>query len=291
MTAAEWDACADPRPMLDFLHDKASDRKLRLFACAYARTGSWLAAFGDLCGGHFYEGWGRQKPAIDVDAAQAALLALRRPIRGSRPCTFQGSPPFADEGEALVSLAERYADSAAVAAQVAVARDKLGSRCHDARLGAAYCGPSAHLSAEQCAVLLAAVAPTGREAAAWAVASVDHYFVSVADSGRRRALNPAFREPLRRQTLALQADLLRELFGPLAFRAVPPDPSRLAWDAAAVAKAAQTIYGYRAFGWMPLLADFLEEAGCTDAELRRHCRSHQEHARGCWALDLVLGKA
>jgi hypothetical protein len=43
MTEQEWLKCADPRPMLDFLQDKASDRQLRLLACAYTRVlrGYW----------------------------------------------------------------------------------------------------------------------------------------------------------------------------------------------------------------------------------------------------------
>jgi hypothetical protein len=37
MTEAEWLACTDSPSMLAFLRDSASDRKLRLFACAWLR--------------------------------------------------------------------------------------------------------------------------------------------------------------------------------------------------------------------------------------------------------------
>jgi hypothetical protein len=56
-------------------------------------------------------------------------------------------------------------------------------------------------------------------------------------------------------------------------------------------KLAQTIYEARRFDPMPVLADALEEAGCTDADLLAHCRSGGGHLRGCWAVDLLLGKS
>jgi hypothetical protein len=55
---------------------------------------------------------------------------------------------------------------------------------------------------------------------------------------------------------------------------------------------AQTIYDERAFDRLPILADAMEEAGCTEETLLRHLRGEESgpHVRGCWALDLILGK-
>jgi hypothetical protein len=50
------------------------------------------------------------------------------------------------------------------------------------------------------------------------------------------------------------------------------------------------IYRKRCFRNLPTLADALEEAGCRDATLLTHCRAPQEHVRGCWVVDLLLGK-
>jgi hypothetical protein len=41
---------------------------------------------------------------------------------------------------------------------------------------------------------------------------------------------------------------------------------------------------------LAVLADALEEAGCSEQSLRDHLRSPGPHVRGCWALDLLLGK-
>jgi hypothetical protein len=54
---------------------------------------------------------------------------------------------------------------------------------------------------------------------------------------------------------------------------------------------ATAIYDGRDFAAMPVIADALEKSGCDDPELLGHLRRQgQGHVRGCWALDLVLGK-
>ena len=41
---------------------------------------------------------------------------------------------------------------------------------------------------------------------------------------------------------------------------------------------------------MPILGDALEEAGCGNEDVLKHCRSDKPHVRGCWVVDFVLGK-
>jgi hypothetical protein len=53
---------------------------------------------------------------------------------------------------------------------------------------------------------------------------------------------------------------------------------------------AHTIYDDRAFDRLPVLADALEDAGCNNADILNHCRQPSEHVRGCWVVDLLLGK-
>jgi hypothetical protein len=86
------------------------------------------------------------------------------------------------------------------------------------------------------------------------------------------------------------ADVMRDLYGPLPFRKVRIQPAWLAANDGAVTTLAQTIYQDRRWSDMPILADALEEAGCANADLLDHCRAKQRHYRGCWAVDLILGK-
>jgi len=55
---------------------------------------------------------------------------------------------------------------------------------------------------------------------------------------------------------------------------------------------ARTMYESRDFGAMPILADALQDAGCDDTNILAHCRDTKlPHVRGCWAVDLILGKS
>ncbi len=80
--------------------------------------------------------------------------------------------------------------------------------------------------------------------------------------------------------------LLRDLCNP--FRSVTLDPS---WLTPNVLALARVLYEDRRFEDLPVLADALEEAGCTNQELLRHLREQgQAHVRGCWCIDQVRGK-
>jgi hypothetical protein len=83
-----------------------------------------------------------------------------------------------------------------------------------------------------------------------------------------------------------QAALLREMFGN-PFRPVAVEAAWLSWNDGAVPKLARAIYDGSRFEDLPILADALEEAGCTNADVLAHCRLDGGHARGCWALDLL----
>ena len=82
-------------------------------------------------------------------------------------------------------------------------------------------------------------------------------------------------------------EYLHEIFGnPFRPATFHPD-----WRTETALALAQGIYEERTFNRLPILADALQDAGCTTEELLDHLRdTNAPHVRGCWALDRVLGK-
>jgi hypothetical protein len=83
-----------------------------------------------------------------------------------------------------------------------------------------------------------------------------------------------------------QMNLIRDIFGN-PFRPVAFDPR---WRTGDTVGLARGIYEDRAFDRLLLLADALMDAGCADEQVLGHCQSEGPHVRGCWVVDLVLGK-
>jgi hypothetical protein len=98
-----------------------------------------------------------------------------------------------------------------------------------------------------------------------------------------RAAGAAFSE------VAVQVRLVRDVVGN-PFRPAHLNPEWLTWDGGLVPRLARGIYEERAFERMPILADALEEAGCDNPELLAHAREQDLHVRGCFVVDLLLGK-
>jgi hypothetical protein len=86
-----------------------------------------------------------------------------------------------------------------------------------------------------------------------------------------------------------QADLLRDIVG-FPGRMPAVKPAWLTWDGGTVRKLAQTIDEEQSFAQLPVLADALEDAGCGEEMLLGHCRGPGPHVRGCWAVDVLLGR-
>jgi hypothetical protein len=105
--------------------------------------------------------------------------------------------------------------------------------------------------------------------------------------GRIEPLRPIGTCPQSAREASVQVCLLRDIFGN-PFRPVAFDP---AWRTDTAVSLAKGMYESRDFGAMPILADALQDAGCDSADILDHCRdAGGPHVRGCWVVDLVLGK-
>jgi hypothetical protein len=94
--------------------------------------------------------------------------------------------------------------------------------------------------------------------------------------------------PVLNRTQLEWGSLVRDIYGPNPFHPVVFDP---AWKTSTAIGLASHMYESRVFDRMPILADSLEDAGCDNPDILRHCRGDGPHVRGCWVVDLVLGKS
>lgn len=231
MTEQEWLAANDSRPMLEFLLDRLTERKLRLFAFACCRR-IWSLLRDD-----------RTRKAVEAGEHYADGLISRQELRQAE---VSGRAAFRDACRRQVNNQDYYAAGVGMGPP----RDG-GESCRDWP-AIAWC---------------AAKAVDEEEGEAWL------------------------------QELACQSLLIRCVSGN-PFRSVSIAPAWRAWSDGTVSKLAQTIYderelpsGHLDAGRLAILADALEDAGCTDIDILSHCRLPGRHVRGCWVVDLLLGKA
>ncbi|MBP3956136.1 hypothetical protein J8F10_12670 [Gemmata sp. G18] len=82
--------------------------------------------------------------------------------------------------------------------------------------------------------------------------------------------------------VGLVRDIIPNPFRPVAF--APP------WRTSTAVTLASQMYESRDFDVMSILADALQDAGCDNGDVLSHCRGPGPHVKGCWVVDLVLGK-
>jgi hypothetical protein len=181
-----------------------------------------------------------------------------------------------------VEVAERYADGYATAEELAaVAQDAYAAAQKD-RLDPRARGH---------ALIIPGLQGSGTYIAADAAAFAADDVAITIDYCYPPAEAAAFAVLINNPTEhVVQAALLRDLLGPIPFRPLPSlNPSWLRFHQGITIELAGTIYQDRVFDHLPILADALEEAGCTNADILNHCRQAGEHIRGCWIVDLILG--
>jgi hypothetical protein len=249
MTEAEWLACTEPDDLLQFLRDQASDRQLRLFVCACCRR---LLPWLQ----------GKRKAALAL--CEKALEVSEKYADG---LVDQATLTAALPASAYYSVT---AGPGILAAEVArrTLHVQLAGNERPMRFGRRLIGHPASEAAEFARSVVSSIAGETKDR-----------------SGKAKA---ARKRTATLQEKAFQVELLRDLFGN-PFQSVVIDSGWLAWNGGTVVHLAQGIYNKRRFTDMPILADALEEAGCTEPDILPHCRQPGPHVRGCWLIDLLTG--
>lgn len=261
MTEAEWLSCTTkPKAMLARVAGKASGRKLQLLACAVCRL-VWDAV---------------PEPACRVAVEAAELLA-----DGLLDSTeFQWRAQAARDEQA--ALFAEYTRLGIADWQWYSPEERPSAEIASLRLRVDGANVVLAVLAEELVIGLRTAIDWGLEV------SANH-------------LLPANRPPVLAAIRAAYCRLFREVFGN-PFRRYTPQPSfagggvltpggEVFHVSETAHRIAEGVVLDGAFDRLPILADALEEGGCGDAELLHHLRHGTGHVRGCWALDVVLGKS
>lgn len=299
MTEAGWLACDDPVPMLEAVRPSANDRKLRLFSVACCRRVWDLFAFPS----------GRR--AVEV----AELYADRAVSEGDRQVAFVVAATEAARWVNNCSILHNAIGYIASAAAFVLANEDTA----EVDVSAAGAGDvvttarACHHEVEWLGSSLVVALDTAAGAGAAVVAHFDERERAAAGESagyqavERQTLvaGAAIAESLgmdlgpalaveydalfgaaRRAEGAAQSRLLRCIFG-TPFRPAGFAPT---WRSEAAVALARRMYESRDFAAMPDLADALSAAGCADPDVLAHCRGSGPYVRGCWVVDLLLGK-
>jgi hypothetical protein len=239
MTEAEWLSYTDPIPMLEYLRGRASDRKLRLLACACCRR-IW----------HLPDSVETSHRAVETAERFADGLVQEEEIRQAEQAAWDAWYP--DE---------------------ATPREQMGFTATAAF--ASVAGRPFRLARENGHVI---------ERTVW-----ENCVRSIRDVlwvAGKEEVEGRFEPERDRQFRNEVAQLMRCVIGS-PFRSALFNP---AWHTPTVLAMSQVLYEDRAFDRLPILADALEDAGCDNQDMLDHCRGPGPHVRGCWVLDLILGK-
>lgn len=123
---------------------------------------------------------------------------------------------------------------------------------------------------------------------AWFQSQLDERLLRTEHEGFRGYCE-AVQPELGGQGRSVSADLLRCALGnPWC----PPhlEPAWLAWENRLVVHLAEVIDREGAMQSLPILADALEDAGCTESRLLEHLRSGGPHCRACHVVDAILSR-
>src|SRR6266545_2047065 len=237
MNEADWLACLDPQKLLGFLRDRASERKLRLFAVACCR--------------HIWH------LLIDEQSQQAVTVAERFADglvgEGARLAAWRAAQVVVDEHLSVVEWeTERWVvDAARAAAEAVCAGGEAAWEDNEGWQAAAeYAALAARCGGEQRIQVGLLRCLFGNP---FQPGAVEHPLGLFWVPARNRLYSPAEMESLRPRVVAVRCHWL-------------------SWANRAIAQLAQGIYAGGRWGDLPVLADALEEAGCTEETMLSHLR-------------------